>query len=68
MKTTIAGFSNEKLEQEIANFYVTGHKEDPTKYWQETGLLGLCWQEFDGRFAAGTIDRDSDYTEKSWDD
>lgn len=62
MKTTISNFSNERLESEIANIYHSVAQEAPGVTLRETGNLSLLWQEFDERFAAKTIDRDSDYT------
>lgn len=69
MKTTISNLSNERLEAEISNIYWSAAKEAPGVILKESGNLGLLWQEFDERFAAGTIDRDSDYEPvEDWED
>lgn len=69
MKTTIAGFSNERLESEIANIYVTAAQEVPGVTLKETGNLGLLWGEFEERLDVGAITPDSDYTPKeAWED
>lgn len=69
MKTTIKNLSNESLEQEIAKVYVEAYREVPGVMVNEEKhpWLGLLWQEFDERFEAGTIDRDSDYTSEDED-
>lgn len=61
MKTTLSNLSGERLEAEISALYYEGESRSPGVRLQETGLLGMLWQEFDERFAAGSIDRDSDY-------
>lgn len=69
MKTTIGNLSNERLEDQIARIYQEGHRVAPGVHVQEIGMLADLWSEFDDRFAAGTIDRDSDYTPKeAWED
>lgn len=62
MKTTIKGFSNERLEQEIANIYYAVAKEAPGVTLRETGNLGLLWQEFDERLEVGAINPDTDWS------
>ena len=59
MKTTIAKFSNERLEQEIANIYTTYHELYPGRTLEEESdsNLGMLWAEFDYRFREGLIDR-----------
>ena len=64
MKTTIKGFSNEKLEDQIARIYTSAAKEAPGVTLQEKGNLGLLWQEFDERLEAGAINPDTDWSEK----
>lgn len=59
LKTTIAKLSNEKLEQEIANIYMTAHKEVPHVKMQESegSLLEKLWKEFDSRYEKNLIER-----------
>lgn len=64
MKTTIENLSNESLEQNIANIYWNAAKEAPGVTLKESGNLGLLWEEFDRRFDAREIERDSDWTPK----
>lgn len=68
MKQTIAGFTNEKLEQEIANCYVSAHREAPGVRVNEEKhpFLGDLWNEFEIRIERGTIAADSDYEPKQW--
>lgn len=71
MKTVVAGFSNELLEQEIAKIYWSQFLVARAKFlvsgvWpvlgvRESGLLGVLWDEFDSRFVAGLIGSDSDW-------
>lgn len=64
MKTTIAGFSNERLESEISAIYWRAAKEAPGIRLRETGNLALLWEEFEERLAEGTIPDDTEWTEK----
>lgn len=66
MKTTIANLSAERLEQEIANIYMTAAKENPPIQVQETegSLIEMLWGEFDYRYQEGTVSRDTDWTER----
>lgn len=66
MKTTIANLSNERLEQEIANIYVTASREVPPVYVTEAegSLISMLWAEFEERLAEGTIPDDTEWTEK----
>lgn len=66
MKTTISNLSGERLEAEISKLYYEGESRAPGVRLQETGLLGMLWQEFDERLEAGAIDPDSDYQPKEW--
>lgn len=61
MKTTIENLSNERLESEISNLYYEGESRSPGVRLQETGLLGMLWQEFDERLEAGAISPDTDW-------
>lgn len=48
--------SNQRLEHEIAMYYMDFTKRAPGVTPQETGILGMMWAEFDKRAKAGTID------------
>lgn len=68
MKSTIAQFSGERLESEIAAIYWQAAKEAPGVMLKERGNLALLWQEFDERLEAGAINPDTDWTPKEeWD-
>lgn len=62
MKTTIENLSNERLEAEISNIYWTAAKQAPGVTLKETGNLGLLWEEFDRRYSAREIDKDTEWT------
>lgn len=64
MKDTIAKFSPERLESEIANIYHLAAKEAPGVTLREVGNLGLLWEEFDYRYQEGLIANDTDWTER----
>lgn len=69
MKTTIKNLSSERLEAEISALYYEGESRSPGVRLQETGLLGMLWEEFDERFAAGKISSDTDWEPKEdWED
>lgn len=48
--------SNQRLEHEIAMYYLDYHRLAPGVTPKETGILGTMWNEFDRRAEAGTID------------
>ena len=68
MKTTIEGLSNESLEQNIAQVYMSAYQEAPgvTVNEEKHPYLRLMWDDFERRLAEGTIDPDSDYAPKEW--
>lgn len=50
----IKGLSNERLEQEIASFYVEGARVAPGVRVRSR-VLDLLWEEFDWRVGEGLI-------------
>lgn len=66
MKDVIAKMGSVRLEQEIANIYLSAHQEAPGIRLKESGNLALLWEEFDERLESRTIDLDSDYQPKEW--
>lgn len=68
VKETIRKFNNIRLEQEIANIYVTAHRDNPGKpaLESEGSHLAMLWDEFEDRLDRGKISADTDWEPKVW--